>query len=670
GGFARGAQGTLSALRPERGGVFRLSGRGRMAAIAIGYAVAFSASTFFPSSFNSVLALWPAGGIGIVGFMVTRRKSWPLLAALIFAIGFAANLLSGKSLGASFGFMMANVGESLLGAVAVLALTGRDFTMRRAREVYALGLAAFGVTAVSGLVGALTAWLSTGIPFLALWFNWWIEDAASIVIVAPAVLSAFLAPGARLATPGRASRIAFFAVLAPAAWLSFNQLEGFPFQGPPPYLLVILLTWPAMAYGRNLVAAAILVLAAIGVTSSSVSLGPSPLHGENSVERLIFLQAFLSIAALSAWLVFANRSEKETAKERVEADRALLGRNHEELMESEERFSTVFRDSPTATSLTEVDSGRYIDINPAHSALLGWSRDEIIGRSTEEIGIYGLDTEQQTLLAGLEEGTASRPFQLRLQTKGGQVLDTETRLAIVHLRGRHYILGQIIDKTSERIEDERLKRLLAEKEALLGELFHRSNNNMQVITSLLEFQAWEIGDERLRIALERTEDRIRSMSLAQRKLYEGQDLSRIDLASFAQELWEGLAERHRLDRKRIQASFEASPVRVSVDVAMPCALILNELLTNAIIHAFPGGRSGSVAITVSGGDESGVNMRVADDGIGVPEGFAVEADGHLGLKYVVGLASSQLFGSIQFSLNGRGFACSIAFKDDRYPPRV
>jgi PAS domain S-box-containing protein len=229
--------------------------------------------------------------------------------------------------------------------------------------------------------------------------------------------------------------------------------------------------------------------------------------------------------------------------------------------------------------------------------------------------------------------------------------------------------GSNRDITDRKLADERLQALLQEKNALLRELYHRTKNNMQVISSLLSLQAGYTQHADVAAVFREMDDRIRSMALVHQKLYQSQDLSTVDLADYVQELSTLLMRAYGIGSARVNVDLRACEVRVLLDAAVPCGLILNELITNAFKHAFPGDRRGSVTIEVRRDDAGEVTLRVADDGVGLPAGFDPRRDGRLGLQTVLAIGEQQLGGSVEFS-SGAGVSCALRFRDTFYSARV
>jgi two-component sensor histidine kinase len=201
---------------------------------------------------------------------------------------------------------------------------------------------------------------------------------------------------------------------------------------------------------------------------------------------------------------------------------------------------------------------------------------------------------------------------------------------------------------------------LAEKDALLKEVHHRVKNNLQVIASLLRLQADGIGDPRVTVALRESQNRVESMALIHEQLYETEDLQEVDLARHASLLASNLVHSYAVDEGRISWKVSVDAMPLTVDRAIPAGLILNELISNAFKHAFPGGRKGFLSI--EGRRRNGaVVLEVRDDGVGMPGGAGRARPKSLGLE-IVAILTRQLKGTFEIE-SDRGALCRITFPE-------
>ncbi len=209
-------------------------------------------------------------------------------------------------------------------------------------------------------------------------------------------------------------------------------------------------------------------------------------------------------------------------------------------------------------------------------------------------------------------------------------------------------------------ERDRLARSVEEKEILLNEVHHRVKNNLQVIASLLRLQANASHEPAIVEALRESQNRVESMALIHEQLYENHDLRVVDLARHAALLLASMFNSYGVDRGRISGHVDIEPLPMGVDRAIPAGLILTELLSNSLRHAFPSGRAGS--IRVEGGRSDGrVMLVVRDDGVGVPENVEPRRAGSLGLE-IVDILTRQLKGAFELDRSG-GATFRVSFPD-------
>jgi len=193
---------------------------------------------------------------------------------------------------------------------------------------------------------------------------------------------------------------------------------------------------------------------------------------------------------------------------------------------------------------------------------------------------------------------------------------------------------------------------------LLEEVHHRVKNNLQVISSLLGLQARAISDPETRKKFEESKYRIQSMALLHEHLYQSDDLARIDFAEYIKRLAEQLFSVYG-SSKRIRLVTDLEPLHFDLDTAVPCGLIVNELLSNALKYGFPKGRTGTVRLELRHAGSAAVRLVVEDDGAGLPVGFDWKNSSSLGLRLVRTLAE-QIGGRVE-QRGTRGTAFAILF---------
>ncbi len=221
----------------------------------------------------------------------------------------------------------------------------------------------------------------------------------------------------------------------------------------------------------------------------------------------------------------------------------------------------------------------------------------------------------------------------------------------------NYYLWQYRDITVSRRAEDQIRSSLKEKEVLLKEIHHRVKNNLQIICSLLSLQASEIEDPKAGQTFKESQDRVKAMALIHERLYQSGDLAKIDFAGYVRNLTGHLLRSYRVDSKTVRLNLDVEPVPMSLDVAIPCGLIINELVSNALKYAFPHGKGGEILVRFGEGTGQVLMLHVSDTGVGLPEGRDPEKSESLGLKLVRSL-TEQLDGTAFYS-SRNGFQCEI-----------
>jgi two-component sensor histidine kinase len=210
----------------------------------------------------------------------------------------------------------------------------------------------------------------------------------------------------------------------------------------------------------------------------------------------------------------------------------------------------------------------------------------------------------------------------------------------------------------KRIEHQ-LRSALQEKDILLKEIHHRVKNNLQMISSLLYFQAQNAEDVRLVNVLQESRNRIKSIAIVHEQLYQTKDLAKIEFDSYLRSLTSYLFHVYTVNTETIALQIAAEKIILTVETAIPCALALNELVTNVLKHAFPNDRSGKLRIDFHQEKNQGL-LRISDDGIGMPHALDLHHIESLGLSLVMDLVIKQLHGQVELDRT-QGTTFTITF---------
>ncbi|MBC7174388.1 MAG: PAS domain-containing protein, partial [Polyangiaceae bacterium] len=246
----------------------------------------------------------------------------------------------------------------------------------------------------------------------------------------------------------------------------------------------------------------------------------------------------------------------------------------------------------------------------------------------------------------------------RLRCKDGSykwILDRGCVTSWTAERAPHRMVGTHTDISKSKDAERLLRRSLEDKEILLKEVHHRVKNNLQVTSSLLNLQATTVSDQAAQEALREAQGRIHSIALLHERLYQAEDFGHVNLREYTTILVNEL--RRTLGRSRISLEIDAADIEVELDMAMPYALLLNELVTNAFKHAFPE-NVGTIAVCLRplGG---AAELVVRDDGVGLPPGYALETSRSLGMT-LVRLLAKQMRGTLSMR-SDRGTVATLRF---------
>jgi PAS domain S-box-containing protein len=222
-----------------------------------------------------------------------------------------------------------------------------------------------------------------------------------------------------------------------------------------------------------------------------------------------------------------------------------------------------------------------------------------------------------------------------------------------------YHLWQYQDITDQKRAERQIKTSLSEKEVLLQEIHHRVKNNLQVVSSLLSLQSEQIKNKEALTVFKESQDRVKAMALVHERLYKSQDLANIDFTGYVQNLSNHLMRSYGSHAGAVSLDLKVEPVPLGIDAAIPCGLIINELVSNALKYAFPKGERGTILLSLKQEGNNTLRLIVKDDGIGMPEGIDLSNTPSLGLKLVQGLV--QQLGGVLTHRNNNGTEFDISF---------
>lgn len=311
----------------------------------------------------------------------------------------------------------------------------------------------------------------------------------------------------------------------------------------------------------------------------------------------------------------------------------------------EARYRSLFETARDAILVVDGESGRVNDVNPYAAQWLGYSGGELIGRKLWTTPVFlTAETGEYAIREILQSGSA-RYNHITLKAKDGREVETEINGNVYTEGGKKLVQFNIRDVTERTKAEEQTRGSLKEKEVLLQELHHRVKNNLQVITSLLSLQSHFIDDLKILRMYDETLNRVKSIAGVHELLYRQREASKMDLGTYIRKLAGGLFDFYGVKQDRIQLKIDAGDLPLTLDKAVPCGLIINELVSNSLKHAFPVPRKGELTVTLNF-DGSTYFLAVTDNGVGFPNKEPVDQSKTLGLQLVKNLAD-QLGGGVK-----------------------
>lgn len=323
---------------------------------------------------------------------------------------------------------------------------------------------------------------------------------------------------------------------------------------------------------------------------------------------------------------------------------------------AEDQFRLAIEAAPNGMMMVD-EQGKVVLVNAQIEQLFGYSRAEFVGMNVDQLLPERFRAGHDVTRASFFSKPHARPMgagrELFARRKDGTEVPVEIGLSPIRTPSALLVLAAIVDITERKEARDALQAGLRDKETLLRELQHRAKNNLQLIASLLDLTSVQAGPD----ALRECRERVHTIALVHEKLYQAGTVARLELSDYLRTLGEQVALSWSRDGAAVALKIDAENLWLPLDHAVPCGLIINELLTNAYKHAFPDGRSGSIELSATHEGEQ-VTIVVADDGVGQPEGMKARP-GHVGFELVLAL-SRQLRATLTFDTT-RGTRARLSF---------
>ncbi|MDB9513323.1 PAS domain S-box protein [Kamptonema animale CS-326] len=328
------------------------------------------------------------------------------------------------------------------------------------------------------------------------------------------------------------------------------------------------------------------------------------------------------------------------------------------LVAAKEQLQAVIDAVPGFVSWIGADL-RFLGVNRQLALMFNLSPDTFVGK---EIGFINSNFNYTDFISDFFTASdTSTSQEITLALANDRLLpQSRTYLVVAQKYNQEQAAIFVgIDITERKQGEEQIKASLKEKEVLLKEIHHRVKNNLQIISSLLKLQSKYIKDPESMVLFLDSYNRIRSMALIHENLYRTTDLARINTAEYIRKLVSNLSSSYGCSSRLIEVKLEIESICLDIDTAIPCGLIINELVSNAFKYAFPQGRKGKILVSFKLENNTNFVLRVSDSGVGFPENFDWEETESLGLQLVVNL-TEQLGGNIELD-RSRGTDFQVYF---------
>ena len=363
---------------------------------------------------------------------------------------------------------------------------------------------------------------------------------------------------------------------------------------------------------------------------------------------------------LSTRLAITSHDEMGALADAFNGMAGTIQSRDEALRMSEEKYRRLVEQAREGVLALD-SAGGITFANPYMAEMLGYSLEELTGKPFSAfIEPDSVPFFQEKLV--LRHKGVSEQYGLALTRKDGRIISVSISASPMTNDSGCFIgsFGVVMDITERKLAEEQIRKSLWEKEVLLKEIHHRVKNNMQVISSLLSLQSRYIKDPETLELFRESQHRVKSMALIHEKLYSADNLARVPFCEYVKTLAQTIVRSYEVRSGTVAiVVVAAEEITFGVDTAIPCGLIMNELIANALKHAFPGGQRGTVTIGVNRTD-SLVTLEVCDDGIGLPEGLEAEKTDTLGLQLVT-MLTGQLQGTLETPKPAVGTTFRISF---------
>ena len=598
----------------------------------------------------SATPVWPPTGITLAALLILGNRVWPgiLLGA------FLANITTAGSVTTSLAIAGGNTLEGLVGAYLVSRFANGPHFCERPQDIFKFtllaGVVSTMISATIGVTSLALSGLASWTDYTSIWLTWWLGDAMGDFIIAPLLMLWSENPYVRW------NRYEIFelALLLLLLFLGGQMIFGgvLPTNAknyPLDFLCVPVLVWAAFRFGPRETATTAVMLSGIALWGTLHGFGPFAKDTLN--ESLLLLQLFMGCTAVMA-LVFAV---------------VVLDRKRAE--EVRARLAAIVESSVDAIVGITMER-TVVSWNRAAERLFGYPAGEAIGSPISIVMPPDRVHEENQIIDRLKRDEYIDHFETVQRRKDGQEFPVSLTISpIKDATGK--IIGaskSVRDISDKKRAEEQIQASLREKEVLLREIHHRVKNNLQVIYSLLRLQSKLVTDPKASALFKDSQARVKAMALVHETLWQSKNLSRIDMSEYSRTLTRRLFESYGISSDTLGLNLNIAPVSFSMETAVSCGQLINELVSNCLKHAFPNGRTGDVTVELLSNGNDTYLLTVSDNGVGLPPDFEVGKAESLGWQLVPMLVE-QLNGAFELQASA-GTAVRLTFSEIHYKGRI
>lgn len=598
----------------------------------------------------SATPVWPPTGITLAALLILGNRVWPgiLLGA------FLANITTAGSVTTSLAIAGGNTLEGLVGAYLVSRFANGPHFCERPQDIFKFtllaGVVSTMVSATIGVTSLALSGLASWTDYTSIWLTWWLGDAMGDFIIAPLLMLWSENPYVRW------NRYEIFelALLLLLLFLGGQMIFGgvLPTNAknyPLDFLCVPVLVWAAFRFGPRETATTAIMLSGIALWGTLHGFGPFAKDTLN--ESLLLLQLFMGCTAVMA-LVFAV---------------VVLDRKRAE--EVRARLAAIVESSVDAIVGITMER-TVVSWNRAAERLFGYPAGEAIGSPISFVMPPDRVHEENQIIDRLKRDEYIDHFETVQRRKDGQEFPVSLTISpIKDATGK--IIGasrSVRDISDKKRAEEQIQASLREKEVLLREIHHRVKNNLQVIYSLLRLQSKLVTDPKASALFKDSQARVKAMALVHETLWQSKNLSRIDMSEYSRTLTRRLFESYGISSDTLGLNLNIAPISFSMETAVSCGQLINELVSNCLKHAFPNGRTGDVTVELLSNGNDTYLLTVSDNGVGLPPDFEVGKTESLGWQLVPMLVE-QLNGTFELQ-ESAGTTVRLTFSEIHYKGRI